>query len=51
LKITGSEVKGNEALLKAEGLRDGEKSTGSIEMKLEDGEWKVAKDSWKVKMK
>lgn len=51
LNIIGSEIKGNEALLKAEGFSEGEKSTGSIEMKLENGEWKVAKDSWKVKMK
>ena len=48
LNIIGSEIKGNEALLKAEGFHEGEKSTGSIEMKLENGEWKVAKDSWKV---
>ncbi len=50
LKIIGTEIKGNEALLKAEGLRDGEKSTGSISMTLEDGEWKVLEDSWKVNM-
>jgi len=48
LKIIGTEIKGKEALLKAEGLRDGEKSTGSISMKLEDGEWKVFEDDWKV---
>jgi hypothetical protein len=50
LKIMGSEVKGNEALLKAEGFRDGQKSIGSIQMKLEDGAWKVVKDSWDGKM-
>lgn len=41
-------MKDNEALLKMEGRRDGEKSTGSIEMKVEDGARKVVKDSGKV---
>jgi len=50
LNIIGSEVKGNEAQLKAEGFRDGAKSTGLIQMKLEGGEWKVVKDSWKGDM-
>ena len=48
LYITESAIKGNEALLKAEGTRHEEESMGSIQMRLEDGEWKVVKDSWKT---
>ncbi|MGH7884199.1 MAG: hypothetical protein ACRENO_00735 [Thermodesulfobacteriota bacterium] len=48
LKINGSEIKGKEALLKVEGLRDEETSTGSVTMRIEGGKWKVLMDSWKV---
>lgn len=50
LNIKGSEINGNEAIVHAEVVRDGEKSTGSITMSLEDGAWKVVKDSWKSGM-
>jgi hypothetical protein len=51
VKMIESEIKGDEAVLKAEGFRGEEKSTASITMRLGDGEWKVVKDAWNTKMK
>ena len=51
LKILSSEIKGEDAFLKVQGDNNGDVSNGSVNMKLEEGQWKVLKDSWKIQMK
>lgn len=53
IKITGGTMNGNAATLNAEGTdpMGGGKTKGTIQMVLEDKQWKVKEDSWKGEMK
>jgi hypothetical protein len=46
IKYTGMKVDGKKATLDATGKMDGETNWGTIELEQEDGQWKVAKQSW-----
>jgi Domain of unknown function (DUF4878) len=46
LKLTDLKVDGKKAVLTAKGKMGGEMNTGTIDMVEEDGQWKVAKQSW-----
>jgi hypothetical protein len=46
LKFTSLKVDGKKATLEAAGKIGGEASKGTIAMEEEDGQWKVAKQSW-----
>jgi hypothetical protein len=52
IKITGGTMSGNTATLNATGKDSmgGGVSTGTIDMVMEDNQWKVKQDSWKSKM-
>jgi len=49
LKVTSIEVESKKATLKATGKSGGELSYGTVEMAEEDGQWKVARQSWSNK--
>jgi hypothetical protein len=46
LKYTGLKVDGKKATLQATGKVGGEVNKGTIELEQEDGQWKVANQSW-----
>ena len=46
LKYTGLKVDGKKATLQATGKVGGEVNKGTIELEQEDGQWKVATQSW-----
>jgi hypothetical protein len=46
MTFTSVKVEGSKATLMATGKVDGEVNKGTIEMALEDGQWKVGKQSW-----
>ena len=46
IKFTGLKVDGKKATLEATGKMGGEANKGTISMEEEDGQWKVAKESW-----
>ena len=46
LKITSVKVDGKKATLEATGKVGGEANKGTVSMEQEDGQWKVAKESW-----
>ena len=48
IKITGTEISGNKALLKLEGLAQGQKTTGTVEFVKEGGIWKLSKEDWQM---
>lgn len=51
IRIVSVSIEGNAATLKAEGnVKDGS-ATGTISMILEDGAWKVQKESWSITSK
>ena len=52
IKITGGTMTGNAATLNVTGKDSmgGGVSTGTIDMVMEDNQWKVKQDSWKSKM-
>ena len=49
LKFTSLKVDGKKATLEAAGKVGGEASKGSIAMEEQDGQWKVANQSWSTK--
>jgi hypothetical protein len=53
IKITGGQIAGNQAILNATGTDSmgGGTATGTIDMVMEDKQWKVKQDSWKSTMK
>ncbi len=46
LKLTSVNVEGKKATLMATGKMDGEVNKGTIALEQEDGQWKVANQSW-----
>lgn len=48
IKITGTEVSGSNAVMKLEGLAQGQKTTGTVEFVKEGGVWKISKEDWQM---
>lgn len=48
IKITGSEISGNNAILNVEGQMQGQKTTGTVKFIKENGLWKVSKEDWQM---
>ena len=48
--VKGVQVTGKRATLKASSLAEGGTATGTIEFVKEDGQWRVAKESWEIKI-
>ncbi len=46
LKLTSLKVEGKKATLEASGMVDKEMNKGTIAMEQEDGQWKIANQSW-----
>ncbi len=46
IKVKGSEISGNKAILKTEGRSQGHKATGTVEFIKEGGLWKISKEDW-----
>jgi hypothetical protein len=46
LKLTSLKVEGKKATLEATGMVDKEANKGTIALEQEDGQWKVAEQSW-----
>jgi len=51
IRILSSEVTAESSTLQVEGERNHVLGTGTVEMLLENGEWKVQKESWSFKKK
>lgn len=47
IEILGSEVSGAEALVKVKGRKGSEEGIATAQLELEDGNWKLLRDSWK----
>jgi|GEM_PF-1412569 len=50
IKITGTTVSDITAVLEVEGQMQGQKMTGKVEFLKEEGEWKIAKENWTMKL-
>jgi WD40 repeat protein len=48
IKVTGSEVSGDKAILKTEGQSQEQKANGTVEFIKEGGSWKVSKENWQM---
>ena len=49
MEIIKNTVSGNNAELKIKGSRGIDKADGTVKMVLENGQWKVTEESWKLK--
>jgi len=48
IKVTGSEISGDKAILKTEGRSQEQKATGTVEFVKEGGQWKISKEDWQM---
>ncbi len=50
IKVTKTTVSGTTAVLEVDGQMQGQKMTGKVEFLKEEEEWKIAKESWTMKL-